>query len=72
MPAPLECAARYGLVDPDTAGGSDLQQEYTLGVNWFFNGHRNNVTVDTSYLTLDDVSAPASEWRVQLQWDVSI
>ena len=72
FPEPLELAFRYGVVDPDTSGRSDLQQEYTLGANWFFNGHRNKLTADTSYLDLDDPVNAASEWRVRLQWDLSL
>ena len=72
LPEPLELAFRYSVVDPDTSGRSDLQQEYTVGANWFLNGHRNKFTADTSYLDLDDPSDPSSEWRFRLQYELSI
>jgi phosphate-selective porin OprO/OprP len=71
VPAPLELALRYGLVDPDTSGSSDWQQEHTVGMNWFFNGHRSKLTSALSYLTLDAPSGAVSEWRSGVQWDVS-
>ncbi len=72
LPEPLEVAFRYAVVDPDTSVGSNLQQEYTLGSNWFFSGHRNKLTADTSYIDLDDPSDPSSEWRFRLQYELSI
>ena len=49
------------------------RQEFTLGANWFFNGHNNKLTLDYSYLTLDDGAAGLDESgsRVRLQWDIS-
>lgn len=71
VPAPLELALRYALVDPDSSGSSDWQEEHTAGLNWFFNGHRSKLSSALSYLTLDDPSGPVSEWRARVQWDVS-
>ena len=71
LPEPLELAMRYGWVDPGTSH-ADQQQEITAGANWFFSGHRNKLTADTSLLSLDDPTGRVSEWRVRLQWDVSI
>ena len=49
------------------------QEECTLGANWFFKGHNNKLTLDYSYLTIDDQFAGLddSKDRVRLQWDVS-
>lgn len=54
------------------------RKEYTAAINYFFNGHRNKLTFDYSYLTLDnglynDVFGDKTfnEDRVRLQWDVS-
>ena len=73
MPKPLELAARYAEVDPDQAQGGDQRRETTLAANWFFNGHRNKLTVDFSRVT-DAAAAPDSRQqdRVRLQWDISL
>ena len=74
VPKPLEIAFRYSHVDPNTERGGDLRQEFTTGLNWFFAGHRNKLTLDASHLTLEQESPslPAyTEQRVRLQWDVS-
>ena len=42
-----------------------------MGSNWFFNGHRNKLTLDVSYLETDDTLGDNSVTRLQFQWDVS-
>jgi phosphate-selective porin OprO/OprP len=76
VPAPLEFALRFAEVnEPNSVDRSfeNTRREYTLGANWFFNGHNNKLTVDLSRLTLDDgrVGLDDSENRLRLQWDVS-
>ena len=74
VPKPLEVAFRYSHVDPNTDAGGDMRQEFTTGLNWFFAGHRNKLTLDASHLTLENEgpALPAyTEQRVRLQWDVS-
>ena len=75
VPKPLEIAFRYSHVDPNTDAPGDRRQEFTTGLNWFFAGHRNKLTLDASHLTLENNSAPGlaayAEQRVRLQWDVS-
>jgi len=83
FPKKMELAARYAYVEEPNAGinGDDLanpdidnkRQEYTAAVNYFFAGHRNKLTLDYSYLTLDNglVAANENEDRVRIQWDVS-
>ena len=73
IPRPLEVALRYATVDPDRNRASDRQTEVTLGCNWFFNGHRNKLTLDLSYL--HDQAASQGQGhvnRLRLQWDISI
>jgi phosphate-selective porin len=73
LPKPLELAARYAEVDPDQALGGDQRRETTLAANWFFNGHRNKLTLDVSRVT--DAAAAADsrqQDRVRLQWDISL
>ena len=78
VPKPLEVAFRYSHVDPNVSEPGDFREEYTVGFNWFFAGHRNKLTLDVSHLTLawpdnnpmvEDKTL--SEQRVRLQWDVS-
>ena len=86
VPEELELAFRYAFVRepnrsraalPAPVGSllkSNLRQEYTVAANWFFSGHNNKVTLDYSYLTLDDDVAGfgnTNDQRVRLQWDVS-
>ena len=76
IPAPLEFAMRYAYVEEPNEVDRNLyneREEYTLGANWFFNGHNNKLTLDYSYLTLDDrlSGIDESEDRIRLQWDVS-
>lgn len=75
-PEPLELAFRYAYVEEPNEVDRLIyneREEYTFGANWFFNGHRNKLTADFSYLTLDDglEQLSDSENRVRLQWDVS-
>lgn len=76
FPAPLELAVRYAFVDEPNASSRILEnerREFTVGANWFFNGHNNKVTMDFSRLTLDDAffAQDESDNRLRLQWDVS-
>ncbi len=64
VPEPLELAARYAYVqEPSETGGpgaganpniDNEREEYSVAANWFFDGHRNKLTLDYSRLTIDD------------------
>ena len=76
IPEPLEFAVRYAAVDEPNAVNrafENQRREFTLGANWFFNGHNNKLTVDLSRLSLDDglVGLDDSGNRLRFQWDVS-
>ena len=76
IPENFELAFRYAFVNaPDVIniGTDDDREEFTVGMNYFFAGHNNKVTLDYSYLTLDDQSAGQnlSDNRIRLQWDIS-
>ncbi len=76
VPEELELAFRYAFVNiPDATniGTRDDREEFTVALNYFIAGHNNKVTVDYSYLTLDDESAgrQVSDNRIRLQWDIS-
>ena len=72
----MELAFRYAFVDePDTdiTTLTSNREEYTVGVNYFIAGHNNKITVDYSYLTLNDASDTlfSKDNRVRVQWDIS-
>jgi phosphate-selective porin OprO/OprP len=76
VPEPLELAVRYAFVDEPNS--MDLtrennREELTIGANWFFAGHNNKLTLDFSWLDLDDsmLFAEESDTRLRFQWDVS-
>ena len=77
VPPAFELAGRFSAVDVDTSRSGDNKLEYTLAANWFFQGHRNKLTLDVSRLNFEDnpegfpvVAAWAT--RVRLQWELSL
>ncbi|MEO1204507.1 MAG: porin, partial [Pseudomonadota bacterium] len=70
-PEPLEVALRYSRVDPDGAIVGDEEQEFTIAANWFFNGHRNKLTLDVSNLTQTIDGIREESDRIRFQWDWS-
>ncbi|WKK66097.1 porin [Lutimonas zeaxanthinifaciens] len=73
FPKPLEVFARQAFFDPDTDISNDLNYEYTFGLNWFFKGHKNKLTVDYSYLKFNQFDIEDNiDHMVRIQWDVSI
>jgi hypothetical protein len=76
VPEELELGFRYGWVREANELNRlklNTRQEFTTGANWFFYGHNNKLTLDYSYLTLDDdvLSRNVADHRVRFQWDVS-
>ncbi len=71
FPQPLEFGLRYASMDPDTSQSNDRRDEWTLGANWFFQGHRNKLTLDYGRLDFSEPGGTATAWRTRLQWDVS-
>jgi hypothetical protein len=74
IPKPLEIAFRYAFVDPNVSLKNDKLQEFTTAINWFFAGHANKLTLDGSWLTLDQprsIGGDQHEQRIRLQWDIS-
>jgi hypothetical protein len=69
IPQPLEVAFRYAFVDPNDTVRSDVLEEQTVAINWFFAGHRNKLTLDGSHLTQEG-GVPSVD-RIRLQWDIS-
>jgi len=72
VPRPLELAARFATVDPDGLRRENSGHEVTFGANWFFNEHRNKLSIDTSRLHFDEPDGDrSSSRRVRAQWEVS-
>ncbi len=72
VPKQLEVGTRYAMVDPSRARGNDLQKETVIVVNWFFYGHGNKLTFDTSRFSLGQMEgSDLKDTQVRLQWDVS-
>jgi phosphate-selective porin OprO and OprP len=73
VPKSLEFALRYAQVDPDRSRPNDLQTEWIVAANWFFNGHRDKLTADYSWLS-DERLPPDQRYqrRLRLQWDFSL
>jgi hypothetical protein len=70
-PENLEIALRGAYVD--SASPEDLRNtELTFAVNWFFNGHRNKLTADVTYLEAEEDGSRESDYEFQLQWELSI
>ncbi len=77
VPAPLELAFRYAFVEEPNElniAEDNLREEFIVGANWFFAGHRNKFTVDYSHLTLDDavLDRNIEDDRIRFQWDISM
>jgi phosphate-selective porin OprO and OprP len=72
-PAPLEVAARNARYRPNKEAEQNKEKETSLAFNWFFNGHRNKVTFETSYFNYTKADLqPAEEWRFRVQWEISL
>jgi len=71
FPEPLEFALRYARVDPDDDLSGDTEKEYTLASNWFFNGHRNKLTLDLSHVVRRQAPETDTSNRIRFQWDWS-
>ena len=70
-PAALEVAGRFSIVDPNRSLSGNTEKERTVGLNWFFNGHRNKLTLDYSWLNFEDFGDSATRNRLRLQWELS-
>ena len=72
IPKPLELAARYARFTPDDSLPDNFEEEYTVGLNWFFKGHRNKLTAEVSVFDFKtDVDEFESRTRFRVQWDIS-
>ncbi len=75
VPEDLELAMRYAYVDEPNATNRAFEnerREFTVGANWFINGHDSKITLDYSRLSIDDglLLMDDSDNRMRIQWDV--
>lgn len=70
IPEQLELAVRHSIFNPERGMDSDIVQEYTIGMNWFFNGHRNKLSTEYSHFHYQENDYCDSRFR--LQWDFSL
>lgn len=72
-PKPLELAVRNAGYMPNREADQTKKRETSAALNWFFSGHGNKLTFETSYFNYDKTGGiPADEWRFRLQWDISL
>lgn len=73
VPKPLELAFRYAIYNPDIDQPQNLQEEFSLDVNWFFHAHLNKLTAEISVFDFQQtVENQRDGFRFRLQWDVSM
>jgi len=73
IPAPLEAYIRHSYYDANIDLSANNNYEYTIGINWFFKGHKNKLTFEYSYLEYHEFnSIDEAGSRYRLQWDLSI
>ena len=72
FPENLEIAGRYAVFTPDIKSQDYFQNEYSLAVNYFFNGHLNKLTAEITRFEFDDVvEGNDGRYRFRIQWDIS-
>ena len=67
FPEELELATRYAWLDgaerERLRAVENERQEITFAANWFISGHNNKLTLDYSYLTIDDAALGMDDKR---------
>ena len=72
IPEPLELATRYARYVPDTDFSGNLEEEFTVALNWFFRGHRNKLTAEFTVFDFEtDFQVVKRTSRFRVQWDIS-
>ncbi|TYB76314.1 OprO/OprP family phosphate-selective porin [Bizionia myxarmorum] len=72
VPENLEMAGVFANYNPDVDIKNNLQKEYGLAFNYFFQEHRNKLSMEVTHFSYDyPESFNQNEWRFRLQWDIS-
>jgi len=72
FPEPLEMTARMARVDPEAPAATPRETELALGGNWYFDGHKNKLTLDITRKTGELSSGNDDSWGVRFQWEISL
>lgn len=70
IPKKLEFAVRYSMVDPDKDLPDDLQKEYTVGLNYYFRGHRSQIQGDVGHFTTATTGQDLEENKIRVQYQI--
>ncbi|MCK6466622.1 MAG: porin [Candidatus Brocadia sinica] len=70
LPKKLEVAARYSMLDPNEDVRDDVQTEYTVGINYYMRGHRQQVQADVGHFVTETAVEDKDENRFRLQYQM--
>jgi hypothetical protein len=70
LPKKLEVAARYSQLDPNSNVSNDFQEEYTIGVNYYFRAHRSKIQSDIGHYVNDGGVDGMDDNRIRLQYQI--
>ncbi|MEP9412472.1 MAG: porin [Candidatus Brocadia sp.] len=70
LPEKLEVAARYSMYDPDEDVRDDIQREYTVGINYYLRGHRQQIQADVGRFKTETTKGDKDENRFRLQYQM--
>ncbi|WKZ19285.1 MAG: porin [Candidatus Jettenia sp. CY-1] len=70
LPKKLEVAARYSMLDPNEDVRNDVQTEYTVGINYYFRGHRQQIQADVGHFVTETTETDKNENRFRLQYQM--
>ena len=59
-------------MDPDRSVTGNSEKELSIGPNWSFRGHHNKLTLDYSWLSVDDPVENGTRNRLRFQWELSL
>ncbi len=73
IPKNLELFGRHSFFNPNLDLSNNNRYEYTLGANWFFDGHRNKLSLEYSNFKFNQIepNIDGNTNRIRLQWDIS-
>ncbi|MCF6149463.1 MAG: porin [Candidatus Kuenenia sp.] len=70
LPKKLELAGRYAMIDPDDDISNDTQREYTVGVNYYFRGHRSKVQTDFGHFVTEGEEEDENENKLRVLYQI--
>ncbi len=70
LPKKLELAVRYSQLDPNNDLSDDIQKEYTVGINYYMRGHRQQIQADVGHFVTETTETDKNENRFRLQYQM--